>query len=553
VRYTRPVQRLPLSTLAVYLAAAVLLSLLTAAVLFPAGFVVAEIIAVIGQAPRMLMLAARDFRLLGLTIGVAGLIAVIATALALPAAWATRAWRGPVLMALLIPMLLPSYLAYSGWGLLRAPGTRLGNWLMMGGGAGGANLYPVIAGQVLAVMGLALWVWPLAWLVLLVRIRMLDPASLDALRLGPVPRWRKTLVVLGMIRPGILAAIGAAFLIMLGSAVPFHVAQLDTYAIAIWRALDETPHARHGLVWIRSWPLILIALIAALAITRLVATPPSGRGERLQTGRGEWPGKLWVAALWGFSVLGPLVLFILSLGGWRSIATFWRITATPIANSFSLAAATAALGVVVGGAMWYLAAIAGSMRRRWLQALVWFSLAAFLVAGLMPGVLVGSAMARAYASAAGLAPIADSWVLLALGHVARFGFIPALAGVFLARAEPAELRDLRLLEAGPSFFGWLRTAAAPAAGRLGALAGVSLALGLLSFHEIEATVMLQPPTGLAGGGGSFAWRMLQNLHFARMEELSAGVVIVTVGGLATCAAIFILARALMPRQSPQAP
>src|SRR5690606_38286480 len=117
-----------------------------AAVLFPAGFAAGEVIAAIADAPAALSLSRGDLHLLGLTLGVAGIIALLATTIALPAAWATRTWRGPALVALLVPMLLPSYLAYSGWGLLRAPGTALGDWLMMGGWGDpqGANLYPVI-------------------------------------------------------------------------------------------------------------------------------------------------------------------------------------------------------------------------------------------------------------------------------------------------------------------------------------------------------------------------------------------------------------------------
>ncbi len=61
------------------------------------------------------------------------------------------------------------------------------------------------------------------------------------------------------------------------------------------------------------------------------------------------------------------------------------------------------------------------------------------------------------------------------------------------------------------------------AGGAGAAGGVvvaaGLVAGLLSFHEIELAVMVQPPSG---SGGSFAWLMLQWLHYSRMDDLGAG-------------------------------
>jgi hypothetical protein len=49
----------------------------------------------------------------------------------------------------------------------------------------------------------------------------------------------------------------------------------------------------------------------------------------------------------------------------------------------------------------------------------------------------------------------------------------------------------------------------------------------LSVHEIECAIMLQPP-----GTGSLGQTMLANLHFARSEELCAGVLATTLLALA---------------------
>jgi hypothetical protein len=114
--------------------------------------------------------------------------------------------------------------------------------------------------------------------------------------------------------------------------------------------------------------------------------------------------------------------------------------------------------------------------------------------------------------------------VVVLGHLARFGFVAVLAGWWLARTEGRELREMRVMDGGGAR-GWVEAGLWP---RAGLVAGVGVACGLLSFHEIEATVMLQPPTSMGGG---FAWKVLQALHFAREEDLVPAMLIVMVVGL----------------------
>jgi hypothetical protein len=69
------------------------------------------------------------------------------------------------------------------------------------------------------------------------------------------------------------------------------------------------------------------------------------------------------------------------------------------------------------------------------------------------------------------------------------------------------------------------------------MAAVVLAVGLLSFHEIEATVMVQPASAVGGG---FSWRLLQALHFNREEDLIPAMVLVMGAGLVVLAAVVAL-------------
>ncbi|MFO0492674.1 MAG: hypothetical protein ACK51T_09575, partial [bacterium] len=104
-------------------------------------------------------------RTMVLTVLVPLLIGVAATLLAWPTAWWVRS-LGPrrerwALALLIVPMVLPTYLAFAGWGLARGPGTPVALWMSR------VPALSALLGQVLACVSLALWAWPIATFVLL--------------------------------------------------------------------------------------------------------------------------------------------------------------------------------------------------------------------------------------------------------------------------------------------------------------------------------------------------------------------------------------------------
>lgn len=473
-----------------------------------------------------------DVALLTRSVGIAALIAGLATALAWPAAWALRGAAARWALIVGVPLLLPSYLAYTAWGMIRAPGTILGDWLLAGP-LTGPNSRPVIAGQVLAVAGLALWAWPIPAFVLLARLRRLDAAVLEALRLEPASRWRRAVTVVAMCRGSLGAAVGLTTLVMLGSAVPLHVAQLDTYAIRLWRLLDETPAHQDWRVWLSAWPLVLGAVAGAWVILRrLPGTALSSAQQLAPRARTRWSRSavaiVLVTVLWLVSVAGPIMLCGLSLRGWSSVRTFWQAQVTGLSSSVLTSAAVGAAGAALALAVW--AVLAGGARRA--RQVTRACVLCLLAAGLVPGVLIGSATAEAWNRFDTTAALADSSAIMVIGLLARYGFVGALLGWWLHRTDPADERDLRRLDGADTAGGWARVVL-PHQGPV--LVGGAVVLGVLAFHEIEAAVFIAPP-----GSGRFAQRMLELLHFARMEDLGAGVVTVVGGGLAASAGAVIL-------------
>lgn len=463
---------------------------------------------------------------------IAGGIAGLATAFAMPVALALRGARGRTasLAALAFaPLLLPSYLAYAAWGTLRAPGTALGSWVAGLIAHNGATYGP-IAAHTQAVLGLALWSWPIAMTPMLLRLRALPAGTLDASALFERSRVRRTLTTLRAIQGSILAGFGLTLLVMLGSAVPLHLANMETYAIAVWRSLELTGGARTA--WITALPLLGLAGVAGSALALCASRAPESVAPRAAPD-GDPPARLTRRLAWGVlgaSTLAPAAALAFALREARSLAVFWRDAGPDLARSLALAGVVGALA----SALTLVACVAFAPRAgRGPARGAYGALGVFLAMALTPGVLLASALLRASNTDA-TAFLADTPIGLVAAHLARFGAVALLAGWFLARCEPPALRDARLLS-DPSLRGWAR-ATLPA--HLPGVLAAGLAVGALSLHEIEAAALLSPP-----GLETFPRRMLSMLHYLRMEELIAAMLwtlalgMVVASGFALVAAV----------------
>lgn len=471
------------------------------------------------------------------TAGWALLMGALATILGLPLAWACRRARTGWLVLLLAPAAFPSFLAYSGWGMLRAPltvtGDLIGSLRDRGLGNGGWEWLPGVVDTTLAVLGLSLWAAPLAAMAMLPGVRGLSDDTLDASRLECSGFRRARFVTGALLWPmafGTLA-VGA---IMLGSAVPLHLARVETASILLWSQLDLTPPDRHWRVWVAAWPLVIAAALLARGASRLGAEAASESSSGGSSGRGApW----WVAgcaiAVAVVGSLGPMAAYAMNLRAAASVARYWRDHSTAVAASILLGIASAGVALVLVFAAWHAASNGRAVLVRRIGMFWTF-------AGLLPGVMVGSAVARGFVrldlwflERSGMSA-GDTIVPILAGHAARFGFIPIWLGLWLAAAEPADLRDQRRLDGAESVPAW---AAGSARGSWAVAAAAAAGVFALSLHEIESAVLTLWP------GGSLLSRVILNdLHFFRTQELAAGVVVLA--GLFVPAAILagILAR-----------
>lgn len=465
------------------------------------------------------------------TLAYASAIGLLATILAWPAASVLRSTRksGVVWAALAgVPLLMPTYLAYSGWGQVRAPRTWFGDVL-----ARSPPEVSLVFDKSLAVWGLALWAWPLAALVLAAGLRRIPRSQFESLRLDRAGVLVRAGCVLRWCWGSVVLAVTLVALIMAGSAVPLHLAQVQTSAIQLWAFMSLSTDTRA--IWVGSLPLWAGALVGAWAMVRAGGRIAPGMDvveDPVEPGSGSRVGFLLV---WGASVLVPLGLFAWSLRSWSSIGEFWVLSGAAVGVSLKVGVVVGALGAVIAVSVWFLASSRVWDRRRLGGMGVWGGwvrgMGVVLVAGgLGPGILVGAGtrgvwngwVERWLEGLGGGEAWADSLLPVVLAHTARWMGVAVMVGLAMARLETREERARRDLDGADSGAGWVRACLRPA---WRVPLGVALACGALSVHEIESTIQVQPP-----GPSSLAQQLLDALHYSKDEQLSAAAINLLVVG-----------------------
>lgn len=455
---------------------------------------------------------------IAVTLGVPLMIGVLAGLWAWPAAWSVGVRRSRGLMLAGAVMFMPPALAYSGWGLLRAPGSFLGDAIERLGEQGFPGAV-ALAGQSLAIVGLSLWAAPLAAGFGSLVNRAIRADVVDAMVMDCPGWWSRLRLAARLSMPGFLAGGGIVAAVMLGSAVPLHLAQIPTIAIDLWLLLDHTPRERWWQIGLAAWPLLLTAAALGVVVA-LRIVPGSRRGSggdapAMQSGRphrrgwisGWWP----MAALWLLAAGAPTALLLLSIRRWTTWNAFWEISGDALTGSLLRGVACGVIAGVLTAC--FFAAWCGG---RWARTTASIVLAAFAALAFVPGVLVGALLAVGF-SREGWEWVADSWLIVILAHTARYGVVSGLVGAWLARFDAANVRELRLLDGAVSLPGFV---AASGPSLFAAMGAAGAAVMALSIQEIEASIMVQPP-----GVESFARQVLGHLHFSRMDELAVSLIV----------------------------
>lgn len=426
--------------------------------------------------------------------------------------------KGRALSVLLIsPLILPSMMLYAAGNVLRAPDTIVGHALVsFSTSSEDLRWVTIWAGYAIAVMGLAIWSAPIGGVFVASGLGFRSSALDEMIKLEPVGwigrgyLWVRVHLSL-LVRAWVLLTV-----LMLGSAVPMHLAQLDTWSIVIWRQLAESAPKEWGSVWISAYPMVVAGGVGAWVLTRSTLRKESNHTQD----RGYQPlpvskkVKMLAIGVWALGALVPLVSMLVTLDDFDSIIQFWHIQSDAMRDSGLIALMT---GLFTMGIALLVSIILGnpSIRIRRLGAMSVFVLC---VLGLIPGVLIGAAIAR-YP----LPWLMQGWTGAVFASCVRTAFIGAIVGALCATSESQERQSSRWQMAGGSVVGWFG-AVFPSI--RGVIIGSGIIGGVYSLYEIEASVMVRPP-----GMSNLPQQLLSDLHYARIEQLSAAGVNLLVIGL----------------------
>ncbi|MFH0982523.1 MAG: hypothetical protein V2A79_13440 [Planctomycetota bacterium] len=353
-------------------------------------------------------ISARQWALLGKTVGLAALGTAAALVVSIPAAYVVgrlgRLSSRPVLSALLVaPLLFPPMVYVFGWQRLLP------------------NSFP--AGiQCIGVW--ALWAYPIPALLIGTGGSRFGRGAYEAALLEASPAAAFRHAVLPLLRPHISAAAAILFLILVGEYSVPHACSVLVYATELLGWSEESPRAIDTL-W-RTLPLSAV-LLAALAAAwwswrRSVAAEDSVEGSPVRGTSGVLT--LLAAACFTCATLVPLASLGIKLTSLHAMQEAIGTYSRELLESLVVTGSSGALVVGMGVGV----AAVRPLRR---AILLWT-----VVFGVMPGALVGVAIVSAYQT---FPMVYDHWPIVVLGYVARFGWIGVLVMATARRAAPEEL------------------------------------------------------------------------------------------------------------------
>ncbi len=453
-----------------------------------------------------------------------GLAAILATALALPAALVLgrgRGWIARTLWILLPATLLMPSLAYAyGWSqfirLNRDHFSAVGLDFIPAGPADIAR----------CVWTLAAWLWPIPAMLIGLSLRRLDPSIQLQAHLDGV-LWRITLRRLA----GPLVASTALVFLLAGQEfsvyeptgisvvatevrMVFETGAFSSLANPITGAVTGTAAAgpdqaaRAAAALAIALPLLIITILLSLGAFWLLS--PSTGADFDELHAGDWPRALdaprwttaWTVLLWLVIVGVPVASLIVAMRSRFDPLDWYDQFGDALDGTFLVAALAVAAAAII--------ALSASARRT--PGL----LAAAAICFLVGGQLLAIAVIRTF-NRPGLFAVYDSAAITVLVYIGCFAWLPLVAARLTWAGPWRRLRDMAALDgAGP--LAAARHVIWPLAWPT-LLAG-ALLVGALSLTEVPATVLLSPQNPQVLTPMLMSW-----VHMARYDPMIQAVLL----------------------------
>ena len=459
------------------------------------------------------------------------LLAALVAAIAVVLGWlpgrllGTSRTHGVLLLLLLLtPLVLPRYVLYYAWTLLLSPTTALGSAL-----ASRPELARLV-GTWTSTGVLVGWYWPVAALVLAQGWRGIDGRMWENACLEATPRQVFRHVTMPLLARSVLLAFAVCFVLVLSEFATFHLAGVETIGTELAVLYELTGSAAP--VARAAWPVAVLALAAAIVLTRASRQWASMGDARscLSTGRLGW---FVLAALLLVSLVVPMVLMVANITTLEPFRRFLTLHLDELGWSLATAALAAALA--------YFVALAGLFftpeARQRAAGGVLKPAARFLIGGslflamFLPASLAAVALLKLLAISGAPAALRQAWFLVSVGQAARLAGLAFILLLLTRYPHRQRLTDMASLDGASPVKTWWHVHL-PQVWPI--QVGTFLLLMMFSFTELSATMVLLP-----AGLPNFAQRLLNQMHYARDQQVIASC-LVLVGLFVLLAAVVVV-------------
>ena len=440
-----------------------------------------------------------------------------------------RSRKDLLLLLLLMPLVLPRYVLYYAWTLMLSPTTALGAYLS------GKPEVARFVGTFTSSLVLILWYWPLAALLIAQGWRNIDKsirdcASLDADGFGI---FRK--ITLPLLWRPLLLAFSVCFVLSLSEFATFHLAGISTIGTELAVLYELT--GSEGYLVRAAWPVVVAALLLAIALGKSSRSWVPGAAS---LGTAEFESHRWrwlvLLGLIGISLIVPLALLVSNMTDTQAVRQFLRLHPDELGWSLAISAVAAGMAYLIAFGVLSLGRPGRGGFCRLLSLILCTTI--FLVM-FVPASMVAVSLLKMLAICNVTPAIRQGWYLVSVGQAGRFAGVALILLLLTRYVHEKHLSEMASLDGASRFKTW-RYVHLPHTWPL--FAGTFILIVMLGITELSATMVLLP-----AGLPNFAQRLLNQMHYARDQQVIASCLVLICLFLVLAVMVVLLLRIIRIR------
>ena len=495
----------------------------TAIILLPLLVLFSQIINPAGGQENSTEIYASVFRSFGLSAAIAA-AAVLLGWIPGKLLGTLRTHKDILLILLLMPLVLPRYVLYYAWTLLLSPTTALGSYL-----SGNPNIARLV-GIFSSSLVLIFWYWPLAALLIAQGWRNIDReihdcASLDADGFGILRK-----ITLPLLARPLLLAFSVCFVLSLSEFATFHLAGIRTIGTELAVLYQLT--GSEGYIVRSAWPVMIAALLVAIILGKSshswISDSPSVETADFKTHKWQW---VVLLVLIGITLIIPLVLLLSNMTDTRALRQFLRLHPDELGWSLAISAVAAIMAYLIAFGAFSLDS-PGNARFCRLLSLI-FRTTIFLVM-FIPASLIAVSLLKILAVSNVSPAIRQGWYIVSAGQAGRFAGVALILLLLTRYAHEKQLSEMASLDGASRLKTWWYVHLPH---NWPVLVGTFILIVMLGITELSATMVLLP-----AGLPNFAQRLLNQMHYARDQQVIASCLVLIFLFLILAAIVVLLLR-----------